>query len=696
MFTFLNTIILSALALSLIPILIHLLNRKKSVLVQFSTLAFLKSLQKKKMKKIKIRQILLLILRTSILLLAVMAFARPVSKMESHGTIDAHAKTSVAIVIDNGIGASYISENGMILDAIKKKTEEILNYLKEGDEAAIIAGRRSLYSGNEGFTQNFTELKALVKSMSFSYANSNITESLFLANRKFESARNVNREIYVLTTFQASNFTDEKIILQNDIKTIFIDLSPKEMKNIGIRSVQVMSKIIEINKPVEIRVIIKNFGHNNAQDILLNAFLDGRRVGQSSVTLNADDESVVDMKIIPSKSGYIQGSVEIDDDPFAADNKKFFHVFVPNRINVLLAGNKLSDIEFIKLALNPTAQTNPLIQVKTVNAAQLPMENQGDFDVIVLSNIPRLDGLFMRRLEGFLNLGKGLMIIPGSDADISNYNTLLSTIGFGQMLNLSDNSIRSDAHMKFGKIDYSHPIIRGMFDQNITSEKPLESPSFQKYFNVGGTATSQTVIAYSNNEPFLEESASKKFGALLFLSAANLTWSDWPIKGIFVPLINRSIHYLYSKNYGINESYSSGEPIELRLNAASGENISLIDPSGIELRPKIKQIGEDILISVPTAEMPGTYKVLHRGELKVMFDLNTVDDPSGYRKLDRTKLEEIISSKQYEIVDASEDISTMILQSRSGVELWKWFVFGVLVLLIAETLISQSPRTSKK
>ncbi|MBL7995138.1 BatA domain-containing protein [bacterium] len=696
MFTFLNTIILSALALSLIPILIHLLNRKKSILVRFSTLAFLKSLQKKKMKKVKIRQILLLILRTSILLLAVMAFARPVSKMEQHGKIDGHARTSVAIVIDNGIGASYISESGMILDAIKNKTEEILNYLKEGDEAVIIDGAGSMNTGSNGFTQNFTQLSALVKNMSFSHAKSNITESLFLANRKFESAKNVNREIYILTTFQASNFADEKVILQNDIKPVFIGFSVKEFRNIGIRSVQVMSKIIEINKPVEIRVTIKNYGHNNVQDVLLNAFLDGRRVGQASVTLSADDESVVDMKIIPLKTGYIQGSVEIDDDPLSADNKKYFHVYVPRRINVLLAGNTLSDIEFIKLALNPAGQPNALIQVKTVNAAQMTMEDLSAFDVVVLSNIPRLDDSFMRRIKGLMNSGKGIMIIPGSDAEISNYNVLLSTAGFGQILNLSDNSIRTDAYMKFGKIDYSHPIIRGMYDQSLTTEKSLESPNFQKYFNLAGTASSQTIIAYSNNAPFLEESGSKKFGALLFLSAADLSWNDWPLKGIFVPLINRSIHYLYSRNYGIKESYNSGDPIELRLNAASGGNISLTDPTGVELRPKIKQIGGGIVISGQTAEMPGTYKVLDRGELEVMFDVNVADDPFGYRKLDHAKLQEIISSQHYEIVQASDDISSVILQSRYGTELWKWFVLGVLLLLITETLISQSHRISKR
>jgi len=58
MIAFINTIILSALVLSLIPIIIHFFNRRKSRVEPFSTLRFLQVLQKRKLKRIRLRQIL--------------------------------------------------------------------------------------------------------------------------------------------------------------------------------------------------------------------------------------------------------------------------------------------------------------------------------------------------------------------------------------------------------------------------------------------------------------------------------------------------------------------------------------------------------------------------------------------------------------------------------------------------------------
>lgn len=65
---FLNPSILFGLLAATIPILIHILNLRKLQKVEFSTLSFLKELQKSKIRKIKIKQWLLLLLRTLIII----------------------------------------------------------------------------------------------------------------------------------------------------------------------------------------------------------------------------------------------------------------------------------------------------------------------------------------------------------------------------------------------------------------------------------------------------------------------------------------------------------------------------------------------------------------------------------------------------------------------------------------------------
>ncbi len=98
---FLNPSILLGLLAASIPILIHLLNFRKLQKVEFSTLSFLKELQKSKIKKIKIKQWLLLLLRVLIIVFLVLAFARPTLENVSIAGATSTAKSSSVFIIDN-------------------------------------------------------------------------------------------------------------------------------------------------------------------------------------------------------------------------------------------------------------------------------------------------------------------------------------------------------------------------------------------------------------------------------------------------------------------------------------------------------------------------------------------------------------------------------------------------------------------
>ena len=78
--SFLHPAFLSALFLAGIPLLIHLLRRRKQKVVKWAAMEFLLVSQKKQQRKLRIEEILLLVLRTLIILLFVFALARPILK----------------------------------------------------------------------------------------------------------------------------------------------------------------------------------------------------------------------------------------------------------------------------------------------------------------------------------------------------------------------------------------------------------------------------------------------------------------------------------------------------------------------------------------------------------------------------------------------------------------------------------------
>jgi len=124
------------LAATALPLLIHLFTRSKSKTILFGSLRFLKELQQQKIRNIKLRQILLLILRTLIILLLVLAFARPTLR-SSLGN-DSTAKTSAVIVLDNSYSMATLSEGEMLFQTAQQKAVELVEAMRPGDEIYLL------------------------------------------------------------------------------------------------------------------------------------------------------------------------------------------------------------------------------------------------------------------------------------------------------------------------------------------------------------------------------------------------------------------------------------------------------------------------------------------------------------------------------------------------------------------------------
>ena len=75
--TFLNPLLLLGLLGMAVPVLIHLLSRRTARRVQFSSLEFLRNLERKSMRRVRVRQWLLLVVRMLIVATLALAMARP-------------------------------------------------------------------------------------------------------------------------------------------------------------------------------------------------------------------------------------------------------------------------------------------------------------------------------------------------------------------------------------------------------------------------------------------------------------------------------------------------------------------------------------------------------------------------------------------------------------------------------------------
>jgi len=134
---FLNPLYLLGLVAASIPVIIHLLVLRKNKTIEFSSIRFLKELQKTEIRRLKLKQILLLILRTLIIVFLVLSFARPVVK-SNFPLLKTYSNVSAIVILDNSISMDVSDEFGNRFRQSKSIVNHLISNLKDGDELSVI------------------------------------------------------------------------------------------------------------------------------------------------------------------------------------------------------------------------------------------------------------------------------------------------------------------------------------------------------------------------------------------------------------------------------------------------------------------------------------------------------------------------------------------------------------------------------
>lgn len=693
--SFLNSAILFGLIAGAIPIIIHLLTRQKAKTIFFSSLRFLKKLENQQIKRIRLKQILLLILRTLIILLLVLAFARPTLRGSFFAGIGSSAKTSAVIILDNSLSLGLRTRGQQLFDIAKKAVIQLDDVFSPGDEVFGIFGSSGAAEMFEGARYNFESVRKVVQKSDVSQQKTDLLSAMSKAENILKAAKNANKEIYLFTDFQATAFADAanfdfELIKNGQIKFYIFPITNENSSNLVIAKIEFANQIIEMGKIFELNCVIKNTGRKFEKNKLVQVFIDGKRSGQTTVDIGPGETQMAKFKIVPSKTGRLSGSILLEDDDLFLDNRRFFTFYVPEQINVLLVAQKEADTRFLKMALNPTAEQRSRIKIDYLKPEQIQFGTLKDYSVVILSNVPQIDGTFLSALSDHIKSGKGILVFLGSEVDLRNYNENLNRVLSLPLFTETIGDIgERKPYLSLGKIDYSHPIFSGVFEKD---KRQVESPVFYFLTRIKTNPKDETIIQFSNGDPFLVESKLDQGKVLLFTSAIDPNWSDLYLKGLFVPLLNRSVFYLASNSSNMAKEFYVMD--ELTANLSKADNLTdfqIKKPDG-NISRIIPQIGSSSLkIGFKDTDEAGIYSLNNGEKIFAQWAVNTDPLESELSGMDMKKFNNLIGNYFLSSIDGGQNLTEKIKAARYGRELWKYFIGLALVLLIAEMFIAKEP-----
>jgi hypothetical protein len=693
---FLNPAVLFGLLAASIPVLIHLLNLRKLKRIEFSTLAFLKELQKNKIRRIKLKQWLLLALRVFIILFLVTAFARPTLKGVAVGGTTSAAKTTAVFILDNTPSMSVVDSKGSYFNQAKAVIKQLLNQLQEGDDAALIL----VSDQNTDEIKTITDLASFQKqvdAVKVSGASGLLNTAVVKASKVVASSKNFNKEIYILSDFQSGRLSDEgsqsdlSQLLNDKVRLYAFNFESKQPYNIGIDNFKLNTQIFEKDKPVNFGATVTDYSTQPAYNLVVSLYINGERSSQQSISINAGDSKSLSLEAVVKQTGFVDAYAEIEDDDIMQDNRRYSSLFIPKEIPIAVLSDDPSDSRLINLALTASGEENA-ITLTSGNLGQISSLDLNKFSVVVIIGSENLSS-GLDRLNQYISSGGSILIMPGSKSTLQGFQKISSGLKIPAPSAIAGNINSTGSAIKFDKIDFNHPVFRDLYADN--EKKNIESPDIYYYFKTNTQGKGERIISLIDGSAFFSEYKSGKGKILEFNTAPVLSWSSFPLKNIFAPLINKSVYYLSTKDQPQNEYYCGGSAlIDLRNNISPQIKIERPDKSEdfIDLQDQAKAN----FYEYKKTDLPGNYKVYSASNILTEFSVNFDPHESVTKYLSSGEFEDYLKKINFKgkfiNIGKNEDPAKVILQSRFGSELWKYFLFIAILLALIEMAVARNAK----
>jgi len=628
--------LLYALLLLLIPIIVHLFQLRRFQKVDFTNVAFLKSVTIQTRKSSQLKKLLILLTRLLLFAAIILAFTQPYFSKDD--TLKLESET--VIYLDNSFSMQAKGNQGELL---KRAVQDILESNYNDEKVTIFSNNSTLKNSNSKTIQN--ELLQL------GYTSNQLEYNAAILKGKglFSKDNSTRKNLILVSDFQQ---LEQGLQIQPDssINANLVQLKPVNTSNVSIDSLYI-SKINTSN--IELTVSLDG-SPESLEDLPISLFNGENLVAKSAVNSMSSNSTTFS---IPNNVK-INGKITIDDASLQFDNALFFNINERSKINVLVI-NEASD-NFLKRIF-----TEDEFVLQSVLAKQLNFNDISKQNLIILNELVSIPVSLSNALQNFTNNGGYVLIIPAIKANISSYNQGLSGIGNAALSN------ETNADKNITSINYSHPVFDAVFDKQVSN---FQYPIVHNYYNIN--TPESAILSFEDNKPFLVQT-NNTFVFAASLSSENSNFIDSPLIVPTIYNIGRQSLKLPKLYYDIGKENTFDVNTTMQQDA-----ILKLKFEDIEIIPQQQTFSNKV--SVITNEAPekaSTYAITNNNEVLEHISFNYDRSESNLSYQDLSSIQNVTIS------NSLPELLTNIKSDNNINALWKWFVIFALIFLIIEMLI---------
>ena len=617
-------------------VLIHLINMFRHRRVPWAAMEFLLAGYKKSRTRILLQQLLLMLLRVAAVVLIVLMLAQPNLSGYLAELLGGGKTTLHFVLLDDSYSMSDQNAGISVMDEAVGVVEKIVDFAAKNDRFTLLRFSRS--TGNEPNNsfdfENLLldeEAKANIRSRlklwKASESAAGPEETLAAAQQKIlESASKYRCVVYLVSDYRLRHWEMSEPVTKSlqELKSQgaairLIRTVDTQRANLAIRQVKAAPGIQAAEIPLLLDVTVVNYSEQPVENVHFTVSAGGRtQSGQTIPSIAAGRETTVRVPIRLTDGGQHKVLVQLDPDAVACDNSYSLVLDIPQEVSVLLIaeppsscdsaipatrilaseGNmdhellwdelrreELDGAMYLRTALAPEGVRTG-IRVHTEPPAFLSTHKLGNFDLVILPDIPALEPAAVRTLENYVGGGGNLTFFAGPKTTPRWTNEQLYKNGTGlfpvpllQTETLLPDYLGKQPDLKIT----SHPIFR-IFDREGSSL--LGAVTVEKYFSVersfsGRQTEAVKILAHLRNEsPLIFEHEFGQGKILTFLTTVAPAWNDWGRGNpSFVITMLEMVAYLCEQRGG-QPPVPVGTPIHLTFDPEMYENSVRFVPPG--------------------------------------------------------------------------------------------------------------------
>ena len=641
--------------LASIPFLIHIFNKMNIETIEFSSIRFLKLIESDSINKLKMLQLLLLIIRTLIILFIILMMSRPVIK--GFFSINAYSSDSMLSII-------YIddtaSNNGFIdkihrTELIQSNIKEILKQINDNGNVILMSQSKGLlFKGMKKDIPNIYPIE-------ISHLSGNIFDRIKSINQHINQEF-ANIELYILTDGEKTFFDNLELLKEDLIDyNIYLIQTHKLNNNLSIIDVNILNENITIDSPIIFNVKVKNNGIYKMQNVLLELKIDDINVGQQLISLESNDIHEYTFKTSLENVGSHLCNISLANDDNNNDNIFYYYLKIPEKLNVLLTDKNI----YLNEILSTIKKTTNNIEFDY----NQPNINLNNYDILFISETFQTQkGL----LSSYLSNGGHIIYFPKSEkVPIPDY--LLEIINYNTSYDLIDNS------KDYNIID---TLSNGISYVN-NKINIIDDIKFYKYFSLDNN--SNTKLMLTDNSSIWNRFNVNNGIIDIFGFSNNLEWSNFPIKGSYANFMNKLLYSSYNQT---NTNVTNGYIWKPRINASNYSDLLIYNSN----------YGTQSIINLNKPEIILSEKGFHNISTsnKIIYEIasNIHINELISNTLNKNQIQNYFPSNL--IFIDSDKISTSIEYHKYGQDLWRFILYLIVILTIIEMLLSNGRKFQKK